>query len=147
MQLLCSTQEKEKSTMQLLCNTQDKYFASVAVVDALRVKSAELEMSLSDVRRDKMNLTGKLHSRGLIGKVDSSVGTPLGIRYQAMVPSPIAEEFEDASRKTLVNHGADPTTAKSINRTDVFSRFLALEGWDKVRRTYCEFVWIARLQI
>ena len=64
-----------------------------------------------------------------------------------MVPSQgtlTAEEFEDASRKTLVNHGADPMTVNSIKRTDVFNRLLALEGGYKVRRTYGEFVWIAR---
>ena len=60
--------------------------------------------------------------------------------YGAKVPSLTAEEFEDASRKTLFNRGADPMTVNFMNRTDVFNRLLALEGWDKVRRTYCEFV-------
>ena len=56
--------------------------------------------------------------------------------YQAKLPSlpsPIAEEFEEASRKVLSSHGDEPAKIKSMNRTAVFSRRLVLEGGDKVR--------------
>ena len=65
---LAKAQELQKEAQELQKELQKDYIARVARAEELQKENTDLTLSLLDVRREKMIITGKLHSRGLIGK-------------------------------------------------------------------------------